>query len=540
MTEAFAHLRRLRALSENRLRPFWLETDCDYRVLRWGGADAYYGYDKMAVGEDCRTVMPFLYGIGDGPVTPDSAAMSDDRVEPGSEDSKHLLTFVETASEVAAHVRVERSATGWSIYLLDANEERNHRQEAQQIANEVQILNYRNEQLVAQLRAARDEIDLKRREAEEASRLKSRFIAGMSHEFRTPLTSILGYAQRLRGYGDSVSSEVGIIERAAHHLLTLVDNLLGQGSADAGALTIRVLPVRLGEIFSDMEGIFRSLATAKSLDLQVRTDSSLPQVVEVDETRLRQILVNLLGNGIKFTPAGGVQLRASWASGMLCCEVTDTGPGIEPQLQARIFTPFGRLDNPGTPGTGLGLAISRQLATLMGGTLVLRSVPARGSTFVLSLPAPSCEMSAPGVSVEGNLGPARQAGGATVLLIEDDADIRELVRIFLQDAGYRLVCAGDGESGVRLTEQTRPNVVLTDLNLPGLDGCEVALRLRSSGYLGPLLALSASPLESDRLRALGAGCDDYVLKPLDMERLTQMVSDLVQTAQDTQPEFQST
>ena len=359
--------RFFRDLSEQRVHPICLRTDRDFQLQRSWGDLAYYGFQSIGEGEDCRDQMPFLWGF-DG-------------------DTEEELPFVGTPNDRAIHVYLKPLEEGLMVLLVDATEERDRQQDTQQIANEVRLLNYRQQQLVEDLRRAHDELAIKREQAEEANRLKSRFIAGMSHEFRTPITSILGNAQRVEGLLAADAQElVKAIFRGARHLLSLVDNLLDQGRLDAGEWVLAPSPVQPGELLEDLRAVFADPAARKGLALDV-SGTHLPERVTLDGTRLRQILVNLLGNALKFTRQGSVSLQMSWRDERLSVQVRDSGPGIPRSSRHRLFMPFSRVGDRTQPGAGLGLAISEELARAHQGAISIESVEGRGTTILVELPA---------------------------------------------------------------------------------------------------------------------------------------------------------
>jgi signal transduction histidine kinase/ActR/RegA family two-component response regulator len=504
--------RRLRALFVAKHRPLCLVLDETLALNAWWGELADYGLEHLKEGDDCGFNIDFLVGYN-----------GRDSLE---------FPLMETANGRVAHVSVIPSP-GWvSVILLDAKEEHARQREVQQKANEVSLLSHQQQKLAAQLREVGEELEVRRREAEAASQMKSRFIAGMSHEFRTPLTSILGYSEllqrRLEGQHDLLDI-LSSIERGAKHLLFLVENLLDQARIEAGGIHLSPAPTRVRKLFTDLQELFEPLALKAGLKLRVSGVEQLPAVIECDELRLKQILINLISNACKYTKEGGVAVSVSWdtnASGSSFLEVAvrDTGPGIPEEHQTRIFRDFQRLANDGEPGAGLGLAIAKHLVTLMKGTLKLKSTIGVGSIFTLRIPVKEMERGASALDQTLEVTDTARLGlGKTVLVAEDNQDIVDLIRIFLLDAGYQVVCAEDGQAAVDLALQHVPDLVLMDVNMPVLDGNSATRALRDADYRQPILALTASNSMKDRQMAKDAGCDDYVLKPIDMPNLLQIV-----------------
>ena len=394
---------------------------------------------------------------------------------------------------------------------LDAAEEHQRQQETQQVANEASILHYRKTQLAEQL--------------QEANALKSQFIAGMSHEFRTPLTSIQGYTQRLRRQADDASRQsLNAIERSARHMLTLVDNLLSQGRMDAGETLIHPSATDLDELAEDISALFSPLAQDKNLAFEVHGRESLPDWVNIDALRLRQVLVNLLGNAMKFTHSGKIQLIFDWRDELLSFAVADTGPGIAEEDQEKIFTAFGRTGSQNQAGAGLGLAITQNIIQQMGGKLGLVSMPGEGSRFYATVEAPQLsseqqrELDSE-VAIEET-----PLQGFTILLAEDDEDIAFLVGEYLQEAGAVVLAESDGRAALQRALQEQPDVVITDMNLPSLNGIGIIQGLRQQHYQAPVFAHTASPSPKDRHAARQAGCTDYLLKPMDMGEMIHIIA----------------
>lgn len=501
----------LRALAVDRLRPLCVLFDQDQRIATWFGDETYYGFEGLRVGQPVLEVFPFLAGL-----------RLDEPVE---------LPFMGMNNGKTAHVSILKGPSYAQLVFADASREHARQQQIQQKANELDILNYRLEQLSTELKAARDELEIKRSQAEEASRAKGRFIAGMSHEFRTPLTSVLGYAKLIGARQHDTGGYLAAIERSARHLLSLIDNVLDQARLETGQVVINAVPTDLAALLADMESIFSPLALERNLNFEVNSETSLPPWVEVDEIRLRQILINIIGNALKFTKAGSVTVAARWQSSQLSITVTDTGPGIAQAHIEKIFEPFQRLDTTGESGAGLGLAICAQLIERMGGRLSVDSPVNVGSAFKLVLPAK--EIAAPLADrqrsdTEAPAAPQAELNRGRVLLAEDDEDISHLVELFLGEAGYEILVASDGEQAVEMALRHKPDLVLMDLNLPRMDGFAATQQLRASDYQKPIVALTASPSEADRQAALEGGFNRYLLKPSDMNRLVALTDELTQ------------
>lgn len=492
MSRSFAIARYLRKVTLDQLKPCLLLVDEDFCLLQKEGQAEYYGYGWLSPGDDCREALPFLFGL-----------------DPG--EAIHL-PLVETASGRAADVLLAPVADGHGVLLTDASRERAGRQVVQQQANEIRLLHKQQQKLVEELRLARDELAKKHQEAEEVSRMKSRFIAGLSHEFRTPLTGILGHADLLRDPKrdpDAFAENLSLIETNAGHLLSLVDNVLDQASLEVGQLALHPVPARIGAFCREMQSMFAPMAEARGLEFRLHRRGAFPDWIEIDLTRLRQVVINLVTNGIKYTMQGFVALIVTWSEGRLQVSVSDTGPGIPESARERIFLPFHR-EVPATSkqGAGLGLAISAQLVQLMGGALTLKDRPGGGSVFAFEVAAPVVDTRAEGAGMEGG-------AGRRVLLVDDSGDIRSLYTRLLTKAGFVVDGAADEPEAWHKFEHQRPEAVLVDLYLKEWEGTGLVKRLRGRGFNGAVVAWSASSLREDKQKALDAGADSYLVKPVD-------------------------
>ena len=358
-------------------------------------------------------------------------------------------------------------------------------------------------------------------EARAASRAKSVFLSTMSHELRTPLNAILGFAQLL-GRDRDVSREqqgrVDVIQKSGEHLLGLINDVLSMAKIEAGKITIEAAPFDLAGTITATYAILRGRAEEKAIALNVELDSPLPHAVLGDEGKLRQILVNLVGNAIKFTDRGSVRLRARWADGVATIEVVDTGKGIAPDELARLFDAFSQSESGrrAREGTGLGLAISRSFARKMGGDITAESEVARGSTFRLEIALP--EAAALAEDVRGPIRGLAAGQGEVRVLVVDDADAgRAVLRALLESVGFSVSEAANGKDAIRLHDETKPQATFLDMHLGDLDGDEVARAIRAresaAGARSALLALSASAFDDERDALLSAGCDAFLTKP---------------------------
>lgn len=369
--------------------------------------------------------------------------------------------------------------------------------------------------------------------AESANHAKSRYVVGLSHELRSPLNAISGYAQLLEQDGSlppRPRDQIRLMRRSADHLSGLIDGLLDISKIEAGRLYLSRDEVRFGEFLDQLVGMFRLQAAAKDVEFVFKRPNYLPSVVYADEKRLRQVLINLLSNAIKFTQAGSVHFVVHYRNPVAELIVHDTGPGIQAEDLERIFAPFERgalgLTQPHT-GTGLGLTISKLLAGVMGGDLTVTSTPGKGSTFKVKLllsevtnPTRARAIREPIFGYHG----ARK----TVLITDDDPAQRGLLQEVLGPLGFILLSASDGYACIDLAEHCRPDLFLLDVSMPGMDGWTVAETLRLHGHHhARILMLSASAIESHGAPLAQPFHDGYLMKPVDIPRLLALIGQLL-------------
>jgi PAS domain S-box-containing protein len=386
-------------------------------------------------------------------------------------------------------------------------------------------------------------------EAQAATRAKSEFLAVMSHELRTPLNGVLGFAELLsytpldaeqKSYAQTISA-------SGKHLLAVVNDILDFSSIEKGHLKLQAAPVAIADIVESSARAARKAAADKGLEFRCKTDPGIPEQIVGDARRISQILINLLGNAIKFTSSGSVVLRVAPASDegrpALDFSIEDTGLGISPEMLDLLFQPFTQADSTihrPFEGTGLGLAISRRLAEAMGGSISVVSTPGKGSTFTFHLPL---EISAGGMaSVPSHLfmgadgaSPSSPSAGTPmppenklVLVVEDDPDNSLLAGKMLQSLGYRVEFAADGAEAVATFAPGKYFAILMDMRLPVMDGLAATRKIREHGARVPIIALTANVMPGDRECCLADGMDDYLLKPFKRAELAAKLARFTQ------------
>ncbi|MER7072446.1 ATP-binding protein [Terrabacter sp. NPDC000476] len=373
--------------------------------------------------------------------------------------------------------------------------------------------------------------------AEETARAKAQFLASMSHEIRTPLNAVLGLTELLldTALADEQRDYVTTAHQSGRHLLSLVNDILDFSALDADTLELESAPAEIRGVLDDVSAMLAPVAARSGVGLSCRVDPAVPPLVCTDVTRLRQVLINLVGNGLKFTEVGGVDVSASFesspdepAAGRLVVTVHDTGIGIARDRQARIFDPFVQGDTSTTRthgGTGLGLAISTRIAARLGGGLAVTSTPGEGSTFTLTVPVHVCADGAPGLEPSPRQESVADVTALTVLLAEDDAVNRMVAVSMLGRLGVVADVAEDGQGALDASAATAYDVILMDVHMPRVDGIAATEAIRARGGRQPrIVALTANALEGDRDRLLAVGMDDYVSKPFRLEDLRAALS----------------
>ncbi|QDT76303.1 PAS domain-containing hybrid sensor histidine kinase/response regulator [Lacipirellula limnantheis] len=388
------------------------------------------------------------------------------------------------------------------------------------------------------------ELDMRRamEESEAANRTKSEFLANMSHEIRTPLNSILGFAELLVRNADEGDERTrrdyaDTIRTSARHLMELINNVLDLSKIEAGKMQVERARFSPHQVIAEVVSLLRVRAIEKGIVLNYRWDGPIPETVTTDPHRVRQLLINLVGNAIKFTEQGSVMIVAGVARegdrGLLTLEVRDTGIGIEPSKLSDIFHPFVQADSSMTRrygGTGLGLAICKNIAAALGGDLSVDSQLGRGTTFTAKLEIGDLRhvrmFEAPPDAATGDYVDrpiSANLQGVRVLLADDGETNRKLIQVFLSRHGAEVQTVENGEMACRIALAEQFDVVLMDMQMPQMDGYAATRKLRSLGFLKPIIALTAHAMKGDREKCTFAGCSGYLSKPVNVDELIRAV-----------------
>jgi signal transduction histidine kinase/CheY-like chemotaxis protein len=387
---------------------------------------------------------------------------------------------------------------------------------------------------IAERERYEQELERAKTAAEAANRAKSAFLANMSHELRTPLNAVLGFSELMAQDPEATPQQgetLDIINRSGRHLLTLINDVLNMSKIEAGIIQLENRPIDLRELVRDIGDMMRGRAEEKGLQLLLEQSSAFPRFINADDAKLRHILINLLGNAMKFTQKGVIKLRLDATPGAntqqltLACEVEDTGPGIAPENREKIFLPFVQVGNGGTTkGSGLGLAISRQFVELMGGAIQVKSELGKGSIFRFQVPVALVkETDIPEQESRGGrvLGLAPGQPAYRQLIVEDQMENRLLIRRILVDLGLPVHEAPNGLEAVEQFSQWQPQLIWMDHRMPVMDGVEATQRIRKlpGGQKVHIVALTASAFQEEQEKLLQAGMDAVISKPFRLEEI---------------------
>jgi len=378
-------------------------------------------------------------------------------------------------------------------------------------------------------------------QAKEANAAKSQFLACMSHDIRTPMNAIVGFSDILANetQNKEQKAHVHIIRESAENLLNLINDILDFSKIEAGQLNTEMIDCSLGKLLNSLESMMRSQAEKKSLDFRIVTNADLPARLHTDPYRLQQCLINLVNNAIKFTGQGHVHLKVTLHEDndkhFIRFDIEDTGIGIPEDRQQAIFESFTQVEESTTRkygGTGLGLSITKQLSELLGGELTLNSTPGKGSVFSLAIPrgVDTTRQSlldqdnalAQGVDESRNADTSLFTGN--VLVAEDVEGNQKLMKIMLSRLGVDVVIAEDGNQALQKALSQSFDLIFMDMHMPNMNGYEATRALKQQGYKTPIVALTANAMKGDEQACMEAGCDGYLVKPIDRRELPRILA----------------
>ena len=480
----------LYTLTARKLKPLVVAIDEENNFISHHGELNDYKLPRFEKGQSCTEFLPFLVGLeGETYVT---------------------LPLVSFNNDNICSVNIIKINSNRFVVLLETVDEHQREQRATQDTNETKLLYQKLQHLTEKLEVAND--------------TKSRFISGMSHELRTPISSILGYSNLLVKKYSKEENEynyVKAIEGNTQYLLSLIDNLLEHAQLEADKIIINIAPFVLNDLIANVGVMFGAQAEKSNIEFNLDTDETLPEVIYSDQIRLQQVLINIIGNAFKFTEKGSITVKFSWQDGKLNIVVKDTGPGISAENQSSIFVPYKRFNATGKKGAGLGLSISAKIASKLNGRIEVESKLGEGSTFKLIVKAKSA------ISINNNSHTNNQGSKQKkVLIVEDDSFLIELLKIYLHDSGFSTLTATDGKEALDICAQEDIQLVLLDMQLPILNGVEVAKQLRKSQFKVPIIAMTASSNNEDKVKAIASGCDEFLSKPIQPESLLNTIDNI--------------
>lgn len=403
------------------------------------------------------------------------------------------------------------------------------------------LLIQQHEVALNEMRSLSERLRAQKDLAEQASKSKTNFLATMSHEIRTPMNGIIGMTEILLDNDMPESQEeiAQTIQLSAQHLLSIINDILDFARLEAGRMDINSTPARLEALAEDSVAICQAPATEKNITLNIEIDSALQGYFALDHTRVKQVLINLLGNAIKFTPPkGSVMLKISADADQLKFEVIDTGPGMTQDIAESMFEPFKQEDSGTTrqaPGTGLGLAISARIVETCKGTIGVTSAVGQGSTFWFVLPATPAEQQPTANSARIASTDTKVTGH--ILLVEDNMVNQQVALAHLRRMGLEVTVANNGHEALQQCSDNTFQLILMDCHMPEMDGWEATRLLRQRGLQTPIIALTADVLDDAKDACLESGMDDVMTKPVRRDALQQQVASWLQPAESVAPLF---
>ena len=461
--------------------------------------------------------------------------------EPGVNELERLRDRIAKLERIneALMDRVERTVdtAGDAYALFEANITMKHviRERTQELARANETLQIE----VGERRRAEEEMRLARDHAEAANNAKSQFLANMSHEIRTPITAIIGFAQIIRPHVETNQEALDAadtISRNGDHLIAVINDILDLSKLEAEEFEIETRDTETTKIFKDTLGLLGTKADENNTRIELRIADDIPRHITTDPVRFRQILINVVGNAIKFTRDGTVKIDVNHNAGQMTIVVEDTGIGMSEQTRAAIFNPFFQADSSMSRrfgGTGLGLSIALRFANLLGGSIDCDSALGVGTAFTITLPI---EESHEPVTPEAHPRTLHRAqlDERRVLLVEDGPDNQRLIEHLLRRCGCQCHLAQHGAEAIDAVDNAprQFDAILMDMQMPVMDGYAATKSMRRRGVTIPIIALTAHAMSGDRQRCLDAGCDDYLTKPIDSDQLRAVLAKHIAKDQD--------
>ena len=511
--QADSQTQKLKQLMLASTKPAYFVMSNQMHLIEWSENLSDYGYENLRFNCDASNIFNFIVGY-----------------EVGETLDLPILT---TPNGVAASISILPEGDLTNVLIMDASYDFQTQFRLQQKANEAELLGWRQRQLMKQLLATQKELAKKNRLLEESSRLQTRFLSGVSHEFRTPLTSVIGYSDALHEIlSGEEQKKVSIIQSSAKYLLSLVENLLDHGRLDAQALDIQPKPIQIVEFINTMQLMMEPVAQQKSIALECQSNV-VEKVFYFDETRVRQCIINIVNNAIKFTDKGSVKLNCDWQDGELVIQVVDSGIGMSESDRENLFVSFWQSKNHDRAGAGLGLTITKRILDRMGGEILISSKLGKGTTIEMKFPAPIIDDEAlfAGNELALTANSTESQRSAKILLVEDDTDIADLVMTYLIDWGFDAHRVTNGQLAIEWFENDDTlDLVLMDMNMPILGGGETIRRLRHRGVTTPIYIMSATGIENIEDDELEKMIEGHLLKPVDFELLNELLTSTFQTA----------
>lgn len=489
-------------------RPAYLLLDKDLKLISAGGDLEFYELSQLPLKQSCESDLNFLVGYD-----------VDEALE---------LRFYQIKNNVIAHIVLLPHDGNVIVLFMDASEA--YRQEivVQQKTNDLLILSEKQDALVKELVKTRDNLAEKHEALNEANSSKATFIANISDEIKTPLTTMLGHASLLKNELDESPEQVKMIsaiERSGRHLLGIMDNLISQMDIELDKVQINPTPVDINDFLQAIELLFAPIAKNKNLSFSLRIKSLPPNEVKIDENRLRQVLINLLNNAIEYTEMGKVRLTVELLGENLIFEVYDTGKGISESFQKEIFTAF--KNNEGKKGKGLGLSIAKKFVDLMGGNISCKSVLGVETRFNVVIPTEFIEQESLSTTI---LEEPDYGDEESILIIEPNDDLFQLYEMALTKVGFVVSHAKNAEQGTKLIESSRQSLAL--ISMPYQDeSINVVNQIRHSGYNDPILVLISEDSQSLNRQVFEAGANGFITKPFNIIDLIETIKAYVSPIQ---------